>query len=194
MDNTVGSLSQLQRSIVLGSLLGDGYLRKLEGRKDAFLEINHSFEQKDYVDWKYEKLSFLSAGKPNKREGNGNRVAYRFYTKQHPFLTETFNRFYSEDGTKVIPKDLELNPLVLSVWFMDDGSKSSESDFYLNTQQFSVEDQKILIRKLSELGLESNMNKDKKYYRIRLFKRSIPRLRDLVEEYVIPSLRYKIEK
>ena len=53
MDNTVGSLSQMQRSVIIGSLLGDGYLRIISGRRNAFLEINHSIKQKDYVDWKY---------------------------------------------------------------------------------------------------------------------------------------------
>ena len=52
MDNTVGSLTQEQKSIIIGSLLGDEYLRIIAGRKDAFLEINHSISEKDYVDWK----------------------------------------------------------------------------------------------------------------------------------------------
>jgi hypothetical protein len=59
MGNTVGSLTQLQRSIIIGSLLGDGYVRIVDGRKDAFLEINHSISQKEYVDWKYEMLQSI---------------------------------------------------------------------------------------------------------------------------------------
>ena len=52
MDNTVGSLTQLQKSVIAGSLLGDGYVRIVPGRKNAFLEINHSWKAKEYVDWK----------------------------------------------------------------------------------------------------------------------------------------------
>ncbi len=84
MDNTVGSLTQLQKSVVIGTVLGDGYLRKIKGRKNAFLEINHSLKQKDYVDWKYSILHNLSGGKPKERKCNEGRVAYRFYTKQLP--------------------------------------------------------------------------------------------------------------
>jgi uncharacterized protein (DUF342 family) len=40
MDNAVGSLTQYQLSIIIGSILGDGYIRRIEGRKDAFLEFN----------------------------------------------------------------------------------------------------------------------------------------------------------
>jgi hypothetical protein len=44
MDNAVGSLTQLQRSVIIGSILGDGYVRIVPGRKDAFLEVNHSIK------------------------------------------------------------------------------------------------------------------------------------------------------
>jgi len=50
MDNTVGSLTQLQKSIIIGCILGDGYLRIFPGRKNALLEINHSLKAKEYVD------------------------------------------------------------------------------------------------------------------------------------------------
>ncbi len=40
MDNTVGSLTKFQGSLIVGSLLGDGYLRVVRGRKNAFLEVN----------------------------------------------------------------------------------------------------------------------------------------------------------
>ena len=53
MDNTVGSLTQFQESVIIGTILGDGYLRIIPGRKNAFLEINHAFREKSYVDWKF---------------------------------------------------------------------------------------------------------------------------------------------
>ena len=87
MDNTVGSLTEVQKSVVIGCLLGDGYLRQLKGRRNAFLEINHSYKQKDYVDWKYNILKDIVKSEPKKRQYN-SRVAYRFYTKAHLELTE----------------------------------------------------------------------------------------------------------
>lgn len=51
MGNTVGSLTQEEYSIVIGKLLGDGYLRIQPGRTHAILEVNHLVEQKEYVDW-----------------------------------------------------------------------------------------------------------------------------------------------
>ena len=62
---------------------------------------------------------------------------------------------------KLSPDDLILNPIILAVWFMDDGSKCNATNFYLNTQQYSLEDQNKLKVKLKLLGLEVKLNKDK---------------------------------
>lgn len=191
MDNTVGSLTQLQRSVIIGTILGDGYLRIFPNRKNALLEINHSFNQKDYVDWKYSILKNVAGSPPKIRKGNGKRIAYRFYSKQLKELTDFYKLFYV-GGKKVIPANLALDRVILSVWFMDDGSRCRNCDVYLNTQQFSTADQKKLIRALCEMGLESNLNKDKTYYRLRFLKSSLPKLRTLLKNKVIPSMQYKL--
>lgn len=78
MDNTVGSLTQLQKSLIIGSVLGDGHIRIMPGRKDAFLEINHFLKAKDYVDWKYSVLKNICDSEPKERETNEGRIAYCF--------------------------------------------------------------------------------------------------------------------
>lgn len=192
MDNPVGSLTQFQKSVVLGSVLGDGYIRIFPGRKNALLEINHSYAQKEYVDWKYSVLQNVVSSGPKMRKGNGERIAYRFYTKQLSELTDLLHSFY-QSGEKIVPKNLVLDAVSLSVWFMDDGSCCSFSDYYLNTQQYSIENQKILLGKLKSLGLEATLNKDKEYRRIRFLKSSIPRLKELISENIVDSMKYKIE-
>src|SRR3989344_4816217 len=168
MVNTVGSLTQFQKSLIIGTILGDGYLRIIPGRKNAFLEINHSFSQKEYVDWKFEKLKGICNSAPKQREGNGGRVAYRFYTKQHPELTGIYNTFY-KNGKKIIP-----------------------DNFYLNTQQFTMENQVKLLEYLNKLDLKASLNKDKDYYRIRFISSSIDKLKELVGQNIVPSMYYKI--
>jgi hypothetical protein len=192
MDNTAGSLTQTQKSIIIGSILGDGYLRVIKKRKNAFLEINHSYKQKDYVDWKFNKLKSIVKSPPKVRVGNEGRTAYRFYTRQLPVLTDLFSCFY-KNKIKIIPKNLNLDPLVIAVWFMDDGSKCRPSDVYLNTQQFDIESQRRLINYLKYFNLETKLNKDKSYYRLRFIKSSLPKLKNLIKKHIIPSMRYKIE-
>ncbi len=190
MNNTVGSLTQRQISIIIGSLLGDGYLRIIEGRKDAFLEINHSIKAKDYVLWKYSELENICNSGPKERVIDETRTAYRFFTKQHPELTELLEQFYV-NGRKSVPK-IKLDSLILAVWFMDDGSKTNKGDVYLNTQQFSMNDQKKLLYSLRKIGVKARLNKDKKYYRIRILKESIAHFNKTISPHIIPSMRYKL--
>lgn len=191
MDNTVERLNQFQRSVIIGTLLGDGYLRIVPGRQNAFLEVNHALSQREYVEWKYNVLKNVSAGAPKVRNGNGHRQAIRFHTRQSSELTELAHRFY-RNRIKVIPKGLKLDTLSLAVWFMDDGSWCRESDVYLNTQQFDAESQRALIGILKDFDLEATLNKDKEYQRIRFLKKSIPKLVALIQPHIIQSMKYKI--
>ena len=190
MGNTVGSLTQVQKSIIIGSLLGDGYLRIVSGRKNAFLEINHSISEKNYVDWKYLKLRDLVKSSPKLRKGKGRRIAYRFFTQQHPALTKFYQKFY-RSREKIVP-NLKLDPLMIAVWFMDDGSKSYKT-YYLNTQRFNCFSQKRLIQMLKkQYKIDSSLNRDKEYYRIRIKQGSAERFKKLIKNYIIPEMKYKL--
>ena len=166
-------------------------MRIMPGRSDAFLEINHSIKAKEYVDYKYESLKRLCESAPKERASNEGRVAYRFFTKQSKELTDLYNQFY-KNNKKIIPKDLVLDPIILAVWYMDDGSKCRDHDIYLNTQQFSINDQKILLYKLRLLGINGRLNKDKKYFRIRLLKPSIKTFMKIIFPYVVNAMQYKL--
>src|SRR5436190_24266200 len=99
MGNTVGSLSEVQHAIIIGTLLGDGSMRC---KTNALLEINHSVHQRSYVEWKYRQLADLVSTPPRERKGNGNRIAYRFVTRSLPALTPYYRLFYT-DGRKSAP-------------------------------------------------------------------------------------------
>ena len=183
----MGSLTWEQKSIIVGSLLGDGAMRCTS---NALLDVNHCFAQKRYVDWKYERLRDLVRTPPKQRKGNGKRIAYRFTTQSLSELTEFYHQFYKL-GSKHIPENLVLDPLLLAVWFMDDGSKSRKT-VYLNTQQFSLKCQKRLIEKLAGVGLKCSLNKDKSYYRLWMSVGSIKRFKELVQPYILPMFFYKL--
>lgn len=193
MSNSVGSLNQQQKELILGCLLGDGYIRKINNRQNAFLEINHSIKAKDYVDWKYEILKNLVLSKPKIRFQNKNfpKQAYRFFTRQHPFFTELWKKFYFKKG-KIIPKDFKITPFILAIWYMDDGSKTNKNDVYLNCQQFDLKSQKRLLHQLRLFKIKARINKDKKYFRIRIKKESLKDFFQLIKPYIHPSMKYKL--
>ncbi len=64
---------------------------------------------------------------------------------------------------------------------------------YLNTQQFDWQSQQQLLDMLREQwGIEATLNRDKTYHRIRVSVAGTVRLRELIERYVLPELRYKL--
>jgi hypothetical protein len=185
--NTVGSLTERQKAIIIGCLLGDGTMRC---KTNALLEINHSLKQSDYVDWKYSELRGLVSTKPQKRFGNAGRIAYRFTTTSLPELTGIYKMFYHY-GKKIIPDNLKIHPLSLAVWFMDDGCKSYRT-IYLNTQKFSVTEQNKLSSLLKEqFDFKVSLNKDKKYYRLRIAVSSVGKFKEVIKPYLLPMFCYK---
>ena len=112
-------------------------------------------------------------------------------TRSLPSLTEIYHLFY-KDGVKIVPRDLNLTPMALAVWFMDDGSRCNQA-FYLNTQQFSLEDQLYLRDILfSRFGLNARLNRDKKYFRLRLSNESTKVMQDIIKAHIIPFFHYKL--
>jgi len=194
MDNTVGSLTPLMKSVIIGSLLGDGHLRIVKGRKNAFLEVHHSWKQKKYIEWKFKILKNICK-RGIKRSKDGKR--YKFFTCQHKWLTVLYFKFYRK-GKKQVNKEIllkNLDELGLAVWYMDDGSKCRDTDIYLNTQYFSLKDQLKLLEVLrKKFKIEARVNKDKHYFRIRILKRSVPVFFKLIRKWIIPSMRYKVPK
>lgn len=187
----MGSLTSIQHAILVGSLLGDGTLRKQGSRTNALFEVNHAFKSKEYVDWKCQNFQEYVLTPPKSRLGKGVRVAYRFTTRSLPVFTDYYYRYY-KDGKKFIPSDLKLDPQSLAVWFMDDGAKS-RSAVYLNTQQFKQAEQYFLTGLLfKSFGINSNLNHDKQYWRIRVSTKSTQTLLKIIRPYVLQCFRYKL--
>lgn len=187
LGNTVGSLSEVQHAVVTGTLLGDGSMRC---RANALLEVNHSIHQRSYVDWKYRRLADFVTTPPKVRESNGGRRACRFVTRSLPALTPYYRLFY-ETGKKRVPY-VELSPLALAVWFMDDGSRSRNA-VYLNTQQFDLPSQYKLLQILyDQWRIEGALNRDKTYHRIRLSVEGTRELARVIEPHILDEFRYKL--
>jgi len=124
-------MSKVHKSIVIGSMLGDGGLWLAPHSKNARLYVCHCEKQLGYLKWIKGLLQPFSrpikqtekAGKKIVcgREVNGSNF-YRFYTIAHPDITEIFKKYYS-DGMKGVDNSLIKNVdlLVMAIWFADDG-------------------------------------------------------------------------
>lgn len=136
-------LSDEQRDIVVGTLLGDGPLVETFSQNNLRLQVIQCDAQKQYVFWKYEALKSFVLSPPRYEEINR---AWRFRTISHPDFTELGKSFY-RGRKKIVPKDIAslLSPIGLAVWFMDDGTRGPNNGYTLNTQCFmKVELQRLI--------------------------------------------------
>jgi recombination protein RecA len=181
-------LTEKQRELLVGSLLGDGHLHPRGG--GVVFEFLQSPKRRFYVEWKHQLLGDLAC--PQIYHQSGKREYYKLVTKTHPELGELYRLFYRR-GRKTVPEEISkmLTPFALAVWFMDDGSKSRNA-VYFNTQAFSVQEQFRLIKALKRFYLIANLNRDGEYHRLRLLKRCNRRLLELVRPHLLKEFEYKL--
>ena len=195
------SLSERQREILIGLILGDGHLERLYTPTLGRVKVEHSSKQKDYVDWLYNGFKNWVRTKPRTRNIKAfGKIwqRYEFCTYGHRLLGEFRERFY-EGKKKIIPNDLEkdITPLGLAIWFMDDGSIKSRrhKGLFLNTQDFNKDDVRKLQRILKDkFGIPSLTRKDEKGEQIYLGGNSAEKFIQIVKPYIIPSMNYKIPR
>jgi len=202
MGNTVGRqnyISNFQKEVIIGCLLGDGRLESRSSYGSARLRIHHGEKQKRYVFWKYNVLKNIVSARPRKiicgknpRNGK-NYYSWYFHTKTLPEFSNLYKIFY-RNRKKILPFQLDnmLSPISLAVWIMDDGCSNRES-LILNTQNYSLDEHERLIDIFRrKLGFIPTINKDRDRFRLRFKKVYFQNLIEIVKPYIIPSMRYKI--
>lgn len=203
MDNAVGSLqlpkilhvrknlslaiTDRQKEILVGCILGDAHIQKL-----GKIIIEQSARQKDYLLWKYNELKNLCyPAKPAKiiridKRNNKEYYSNVFYSRQ--YFREWRKIFYKENK-KVFPDNLLLTPLSLAVWYMDDGCFSKEKST-ISIEGFSGENRNKVQKVFYEqFGIETAIGKSKKLV---IRRKSQEKFYDLIRPYIILSMEYKI--
>jgi ubiquinol-cytochrome c reductase cytochrome b subunit len=189
-------------SIIFGSLLGDAHAE----RKNLLAGTRIFFSQEGvhltYILWLHNKLSTrgycnILVPKITTRlvEGGKLRKVVRLHTWSYNSFNWIHDLWYS-DGIKLVPKNIAnyLTPLALSIWIMDNGTKSSKG-LKLITKSFTFKDCQFLSQVLQDnFNLKSSVQSagSPNQYFIYILKESMPLLRTIVSPYIIPSMKYKI--
>lgn len=194
-------LTNRQKDILLGTLLGDGYLQKT-GAHNARLRIEHSLKQKAYVDWKYEELENIFRSEPVflRRVHPSSHQMYSYIRLQSyadSLLGKLKLRFY-KNGRKTIPLDIKniiANPLSLAVWYMDDGyydKRDKSAHIYL--QAFDAREIQLIISGFSQLGIECKAycRPDRKACQLNFRNIHKNKLLSMIEPHLIAEMRYKL--
>ncbi|MDO8509507.1 MAG: hypothetical protein Q7S27_07570 [Nanoarchaeota archaeon] len=196
-------LTQRQEAVILGTILGDGYLQKT-GLKNARLRLEHGDAQKEYVLWKGSQFPKLFLGKPvylERTHPKTNRVYkyWRWQSNSTPVLGKWHSLFY-KNNKKCLPKNLsELlqESLALAVWYMDDGSfyqnnHNRYSMIYLG--RVSSEEAKIAAEAVARnFDIHPKVyDKKQKGYALFFPVTETKKLHDLIRPYMLPLFNYKL--
>lgn len=196
-------LSERQKQVLVGTVLGDGYLFPASTNRAVGLRLCHREEHGEYIQWKYREFENWILTPPrlqvqtDKRDGSISRFWY-CKTVTHPRLKPYRDVFYVK-RRKVVPDCIEemlTAPLSLAVWFMDDGGRDKRQRCaMINTQCFTLADQDKLRRCLQRnFGLTVTIRATGvgRGHRLYISAEQVERLCELVEPYLLPTMRYKL--
>lgn len=196
-------------NLVSAFIIGDGFLSKF-----GSLMIEQGHKQKDYLFWKYyllKEVNFLSGesfpafiSRFHKATNKVN-YSYRFATRN--LFKSRRDEFYqySEVESKIkkrfpFPLKDSISPLMLAIWFMDDGSIGGNTrlGLVIDISNFSLECRALIrdmfwerfgIKTSFHNGKSSKGNSTCKLY----FKRkTIEKFYLLINPYILESMRYKL--
>jgi len=187
-------LSEKQKFVLVGTLLGDGNLAKRG--KYCRLFVKHSANQEKLIQWKYNIFKDITLMPLNYFAQNVYGKEYQFIqfaTLTHPIFDEYRNVFY-RGVRKIIPSNIDkvfYHPLSLTVLLMDDGANDTFG-MTLQTHCFAKKEVILLAKSIKKnFKLNTSLRKNKGKWIIYFPKVEIPKLYKTIEEYLLPSSKYK---
>ena len=184
-------------SIIIGLLLSDGFLSfSSSSSKNARLGFEQSLANFGYLWSVFILLSNYCSSYPHlviRKRSDKVFYSLKFYTRSMPYFTELHKIFYVKN-IKIISAKIYnlLNPLALSHMIMGDGTKLNQG-LSLCTESYSVKENLMLLNVLIiRYNFNCTLHKRNNSYRIHIYKKSMPLLRDIVNPYIIQTMEYKI--
>ncbi|MDP3950741.1 cytidylyltransferase domain-containing protein, partial [Microbacterium sp.] len=196
------ALSSSEISVVLGTLLGDGYLAR---RSVASLTVLHSERQREYAEYKARLLTRLNPKWHKSFRGGfpGSTMHVQFETDWRVSLAEIGALIYRH-GRKCVTRVIlnQLSALGLAIWYMDDGTlqlRGKSASVRLSTHAFSLRENQMIVRWLQErFSIDAIVDsvhvraRRRTYSMIRLSAEGSRKLFARIAQYVPPSMQYKL--
>jgi hypothetical protein len=199
------NFTNIQQQVIDGCLLGDGFLEKGKGNRNACFrytssckahtEYVHSF-LKDFCTEQYQQIKRTETF--DKRT-NKTYVSYRFKTKSLSIFTDLYTKWYTPK--KIVPRDLKISKYLLLLWFIGDGTSDGRV-IKLCTDGFNKEDVLFLCSLLTEY--EASLIKHSNNFRVYIPRRQIEEFLNFIggspfieyshKWYVKPYKNLNIEK
>ena len=184
-----------QRQIIIGTMLGDGFMCKRKKNHHAAGGFAHSLKQEGYCKWKEENLNpFCCKGfyksQFDKRTGKTYNCYY-VILKASDYLNSIYTSFYGSKKVKRVPKKLlySLDGLGIAVWFMDDGYRDGIS-YSIATNCFTLKDLEVIKEFFkTKFDINISIHKDHTIY---IKADSREKFEVLIEPYIHKDCKYKM--
>jgi hypothetical protein len=175
-------ITQYEKEVIDGIMLADGHIEKLV--KSSRITYGCKFrETLDDIKNSLENLNFSEPWQSKKSK------CWHFKSKSYLQLNEYRNLWYDSSGTKIVPDNIKLTPIVLYWWFVGDGYRRDYS-IVLCTDAFSGEDKKKLIEMFADIGfLDVHITRNGK--RIYIGGSEVKKFLDIISNSVKISPQYE---
>jgi hypothetical protein len=200
-------MNREKRALILGMIFGDAYVNP-----KGTIQIEHSQKQEDYVLWKNELLDYIFNNqkgrcKPYYRERLDQRTGkvykqVRCY-RQHKYLKQIRRWLYTPEKTFTRRFLDYLTPQAIAIWYMDDGNlrgytskktgKVASIQVSLYTHCPLKEAEVVRDYFKERWNVEFKLYRHKDLYYLCANTENGNRFLDIVREFVIPSMRYKVD-
>lgn len=129
----IKNLTDYQREILIGSLLGDGCLELGVNSKNPCLRISRSRKDKPYLLWQAEIFNNFLTEFSIRDKNTFDERTQKIYqgvslrTECNPVFLPYYKEWYkynytSGHNTKILPSNLLLTPTIIAIWIADDGN------------------------------------------------------------------------
>lgn len=185
-------LSPTQKSIVIGSVLGDGSLRLFKNNYSCSLRIGHGEKQIEYCKWKQSLFGNIpTSSRTNSKQG------WTFETAPYVEFKEIKDISYN-NNKKIITKRLskQIDKIALAIWYMDDGTfdgtykKNVNGKAEISCPTYSSIELELLADAIERLGIKRPICKEGKG--LRWDSEGTKSLHLSICDYIHPSMNYKI--
>jgi hypothetical protein len=161
-------LSSVQEQVLIGGLLGDLSLYQYKNQINCGISINRSIKDKEYLEYQFDLFKdFCSSGIKVRytldKRTNKTYTGCSFRTQVAEVFSSYKQKWYP-NGEKIVPKDLQLTPLICAIWFCDDGSitlKNNKRRISLYTDSF-VKDDVLFLKNLIKKYLDIDFSISRK--------------------------------
>ena len=207
--------SYSQKSLLIGSLLGDGSITIGKDCVNARFVERHGERQKDYLLWKRESLKPFTKSKVTITNAGRHEISgvicnvsksYMFSTISHPYLTKLRNIFYN-NNKKIVPYNLYnmMDNLSLAIWLCDDGcfTFNKKHGIYrldLHTECFTYKENVFICREVlskffnAPFRINNRMYESgKAYYLCLSGKNKLEKIINQIKDFIPDCMLYKFK-